>query len=366
MKTLPNLTSLRLFLALFVVIFHIPQFCRNQGFPFFDALPIFHKGSQAVYVFFSLSGFLIIRQLYLEKKTTNSVSLKRFFLRRILRIFPLYYLILVVGFFFYRYLLPTLGYDFENNYNLTEGILLSVFFLPNVFANLYHPGGIIEVLWSIGIEEQFYLFIAPIMLFMPNKKTVYFLILFTIIYFVVFFLDYFPALKRFSMYFFYFSSSGVVSILILKYKSFRMFYNVKFYTVVITFIVYFATSIFETYLSEMLYHLFSMVLFAVFISILSCKPVAILENKAIKYLGKISFGIYMFHAIVMQLVGFVFIKLVYKIDMSKTAIVLYFYLGVILITIFMAHLSYRYYETFFLNLKGKFRTKRIAAGNSFF
>jgi peptidoglycan/LPS O-acetylase OafA/YrhL len=305
---------------------------------------------------------LIIRQLYLEKTETNIISLKHFFLRRMLRIFPLYYLVLAIGFFYYRFLLPTLGYNFESNYNFMEGILLSVFFLPNVFANLYHPGGIIEVLWSIGIEEQFYLFIAPIMFFIPNKKVVSFLILFTTIYFVTFFSGYFPNLQKFSMFFFYFSISGLGSILILKYKFLDKFYNIKYYSVVITFIIYFTTSIFETYLSNMFHHLFSMVLFALLICILAKKPLFLLENNTIKYLGKISFGIYMFHAIIMQLAGFVYIKLISKMNLPKNVIILYFYLFVILVTIFAAHLSYRYYETFFLNLKAKYRAKRVLVG----
>jgi peptidoglycan/LPS O-acetylase OafA/YrhL len=94
MKLLPNLTGLRFLLAFLVVIFHIPQFCQNRGFPYYNNLSIFNKGEEAVYMFFSLSGFLIIRLLYIEKSVSNSVNLKKFFIRRVLRIFPLYYLIL--------------------------------------------------------------------------------------------------------------------------------------------------------------------------------------------------------------------------------------------------------------------------------
>lgn len=88
MKTLPNITSLRFILALLVVLFHIPQFFKNRGFPFFDYLPFFHKGTEAVYMFFSLSGFLIIRQLYIEKTNTNSIDLKAFFFKADLENFP--------------------------------------------------------------------------------------------------------------------------------------------------------------------------------------------------------------------------------------------------------------------------------------
>ena len=92
MKRIPNLTSLRFLLALLVVIFHIPLFFSNRELPFYNDLPIFNKGTEAVYMFFSLSGFLIIKQLFEEKKLTGTINLKSFYMRRVLRIFPLYYL----------------------------------------------------------------------------------------------------------------------------------------------------------------------------------------------------------------------------------------------------------------------------------
>ena len=95
MKYLPNLTSIRFILAILVVIFHIPQFFENRGLPFYNGLAIFNKGEEAVRMFFSLSGFLIIKQLYEEKRIRSTINIKSFFLKRMLRIFPLYYLVLV-------------------------------------------------------------------------------------------------------------------------------------------------------------------------------------------------------------------------------------------------------------------------------
>ncbi len=85
MKFLPNLTPFRFLLALIVVLYHIHGFSRNQGIPFIDDFSFLQKGEEAVYMFFSLSGFLIIRQLYLEKMISGTISLKKFFLRRVLR-----------------------------------------------------------------------------------------------------------------------------------------------------------------------------------------------------------------------------------------------------------------------------------------
>ncbi|WP_394758057.1 acyltransferase family protein [Flavobacterium sp.] len=350
MKVLPNITSLRFFLAIIVVVFHLPEFCSKHNIPFYNFLPIFHKGSEAVNVFFSLSGFLIIRQLYVEKKTTNSVSLKKFFLRRVLRIFPLYFLILSFGLVYYNVILPKFGFPFESNYNLYKGLLLSLFFLPNVFAVLYSPGGIIEVLWSIGVEEQFYLFIAPVVLLLPTKKIILFLVLFTFTFFCVFFYEQTPLFRKFGMYFFYFTSSGFFSILILK-KTFLSIHKTILYVLCFIFIIYFTTDIFIDYFSIEAYHFFSMMLFSTLISFMTLSPLKILENNVSIYLGKISYGIYMYHSIVIQFVGLIYLKVFSKFYLDKLMVIVVYNCVVITITIFISHFSYKYYELYFIKKK---------------
>jgi peptidoglycan/LPS O-acetylase OafA/YrhL len=350
MNKLPNITGLRFFLAIIVVIYHLSEFCSMHNIPYYNLLPIFHKGSEAVNVFFSLSGFLIIRQLFVEKNKSNTISLKHFFLRRFLRIFPLYFLILLFGLVYYNILLPKFGFPFESNYNLYEGILLSVFFLPNVFTILYSPGAIIEVLWSIGIEEQFYLFIAPVMLLLPIKKIIPFLILFTITFFFIFFYEGTPLFKEFRMYFFYFTSSGLFSILILK-KSTLSRYKVIAYLFYTMFILYFTTNIFLDYLSVESYHFLSILLFPTVICFMSLSPLKLLNNKTFTYLGKISYGIYMYHLIVIQFVGLIYLKIFNKFGLNNLTIVIFYNLIVVLITITISHFSYKYYENYFIKLK---------------
>uniref|UniRef100_UPI0033403F0E acyltransferase family protein n=1 Tax=Flavobacterium sp. TaxID=239 RepID=UPI0033403F0E len=208
MQQIPNLTSLRFILALLVVLFHTPEFFANRNLPYFNDYSLLLKGNESVWMFFSLSGFLIIRQLFNEKIKTNSINLKRFFLNRIYRIFPLYYLVLIYGFIHYQIILPKLGFQFENSYNILEGILLSVTFFSNIFLT-YSPGGIIEILWSIGIEEQFYIVIAPLFYFIPKTKLNTTLILSTVIYLLLFVSNIFPLMTEYKMYFFFFTFSGL-------------------------------------------------------------------------------------------------------------------------------------------------------------
>ncbi len=348
-ELLPNLTGLRFLLAFLVVIFHVSQFCQNRGFPYCNDLALFNKGEEAVYMFFSLSGFLIIRQLFIEKSVSSSINLKRFFLRRVVRIFPLYYLVLTFGLVYYRFILPYFGFDYENNYDLVYGIFLSYTFFPNIYAS-YSPGGIIEVLWSIGIEEQFYLLFAPIFFIIPFKKIIRFLILFTILYFIVYFSEVIKFMRNYNMLFFYFSFSGLCSIVSLHKNTKLETFKYLFYFV---FIIYFTTSIFRANLSDFYYHLLSMILFGLTLSSLVEKPIKVLENKLLIYLGKISYGIYMYHAIMMQFVGFIFLKSNLFLKISNLQSIIIFNLLVFIATIITAHLSFNYFESYFLNLKYK-------------
>ena len=353
MKLLPNLTGLRFFLAFLVVIFHVPQFCQNRGFPYFNSLAIFNKGDEAVYMFFSLSGFLIIRQLYIEKLNTNSVNLKNFFLKRVVRIFPLYYLVLTFGFIYYRFILPYFGFDYENNYDLVYGIFLSYTFFPNIFSH-FSPGGIIEVLWSIGIEEQFYLLIAPLIFIIPFKYIIRFLIVFTIFYFIMYFSETIKFISNYKMLFFYFSFSGLCSILSLNK-------NIKFqffkYFCFLLFIIYFTTSIFRNNLTDTYFHLISMILFGLTLCCFTGKPIKFLENKIVTYLGKISYGIYMYHTIMMQFVGYLFLKSNIYLHISNLYSIIIFHVLVLISTIITAHLSFKYFESYFLNFKNKLKAK---------
>ncbi|WP_146943126.1 acyltransferase family protein [Chryseobacterium hagamense] len=351
MKTLPNITSLRFFLAFLVMIFHIPLFFSKRGISSFNDWPVFHKGTEAVFMFFSLSGFLIFRQLYAEKIKTSGIDLKKFYLRRLLRIFPVYYLVVFIGLFYYNLFLPAIGVPVERNYDLAKGILLLITFFPNVLL-VNNPGGILEILWSIGIEEQCYLFVAPLFLFLPAR---YYKMFFLILSFVFVYLYEFSDLiflKDYKMIFFYFTFAGWCSLQNFRKQTFQKFTDTAVY---ILMILFFTTDLFIDYLSEPAYFIFAMLLFGYFITIFVRKPISFFENRTLIYLGKISYGIYMYHVIVMQLVGFIFLKLLSKFKINDTVIIFLSNFTVIGLTIFTAHVSYRYYEKRFLNKKKLYR-----------
>lgn len=98
-----GLAELRAIAALAVVFHHIELFKHREHLPslfdsFFSGF-IDQLGKNGVYLFFVLSGFLITYLLIAERKQHEKIDIKKFYLRRILRIWPLYYLVVIIAFF---------------------------------------------------------------------------------------------------------------------------------------------------------------------------------------------------------------------------------------------------------------------------
>jgi peptidoglycan/LPS O-acetylase OafA/YrhL len=112
-------------------------------------------------LFFTLSGFLITYLLIREVGQTGTVSISAFYKRRVLRIWPLYFLCLICGLFILTTIVPRITGTTYVEWPIWKVLLLYVFFLPN-FASSYCRLGLLAPLWSIGVEEQFYLSWAPL------------------------------------------------------------------------------------------------------------------------------------------------------------------------------------------------------------
>ncbi len=337
-----------------VVISHIPNISSAVGLPFFRDAPIFQRGTEAVLVFFTLSGYLIIGLLFDEKKRNGSINIRNFYVRRMLRLYPVYFLVLFFGLAFYHYFLPVLGIPYNESYSLTEGILWNVGFFPNIFIKLYDPGSILLVLWSIGIEEQFYLVIAPLLYFISLNHYFKSITAFTIGYFILFHSSFFSFFKEYSFLYFFISAGGIIAILDrhgipLHFKS--IFLRFMLYLV---FILNFTTDWF-LFKDEIIKSAFEVVLFSLLIVNIVVDNNILKRFKLMNYIGKISYGIYLYHMILINLVLFVFLKINNAFKISSTYMVVLIYFTSILVTVLFSHLSYRYFETYFLSLKNKFR-----------
>ncbi len=116
---------------------------------------ILGKGAVGVDLFFALSGFLITTLLLRKLRDTQKVNLKAFYVRRSLRIFPLYYAVLG-AYLVYAWLLPSAH---PERVHLFANWFFHATYTANWFAN-YHVSHAIPFAfsWSLCVEEQFYLF----------------------------------------------------------------------------------------------------------------------------------------------------------------------------------------------------------------
>ena len=136
-----GLNELRAIAALAVIFHHIELYKFTSGISsLYDLNDLFRffiqkLGRNGVLLFFVLSGFLITYLLIVEKKKTKEISIKKFYLRRVLRIWPLYFLILIIGFF----LVPNLYFyfkDFFSNKNNVNSIIESLEYGNNLILYL--------------------------------------------------------------------------------------------------------------------------------------------------------------------------------------------------------------------------------------
>lgn len=135
-------------LAVILVAFH-----HAYHLPFEHPLGLLaYHGTSGVDLFFVLSGFLITGILIKERNSKHFYS--AFYMRRALRIIPLYYAVLVLAFILLPFIFPSYQKQIEDSHHWPYWFFLSNFSiaLKKKFSN-----GLVDLSWSLCIEEQFYL-----------------------------------------------------------------------------------------------------------------------------------------------------------------------------------------------------------------
>jgi len=147
LSQLPALDGLRAVAAFLVVFYHFG----------FDSVP----GGLGVLIFFVLSGFLITWLLLKENDKYGGISLRNFYVRRSLRIFPA----------FYCYWLLYVGLVLISHRRIVwNQAIYALFYINNYFQAIHgDPNTGLSHTWSLGIEEQFYLLWAPLF-FLLRKR----------------------------------------------------------------------------------------------------------------------------------------------------------------------------------------------------
>lgn len=167
-----NLDGLRFLCFLSVFFYHsfYTEYTYISSAPLYQLVKrdIFGNGNLGVNFFFVLSGFLITYLLIEEKKMQHRINLRFFWTRRILRIWPLYYFCVAFGFVIF----PMLKVKFGGTPNETASPAFYLSFLSNFdFIQKGLPdASILGVLWSVAIEEQFYVVWPILLAVLPLKR----------------------------------------------------------------------------------------------------------------------------------------------------------------------------------------------------
>ena len=374
-----GLNALRFFAAYFVVLHHGETIRAKLGLPNFNDYSFFQNGAIAVSFFFVLSGFLITYLLLTEIEKTETVSLRKFYWRRILRIFPLYYLLVFIGLVAIPVLLSLINYPNTQPYDTLTGGVLFLFFLSFV-VNAAFGSHFLEPLWSIGVEEYFYIIWAPLLKFFKKRplrimaSVIGFKAILTL-FFIVFPSENttFNLIKDItaSLKFDLMAIGGFGAYAVFKN---RPMLEKKFFFTPIFQVLLFALLIIRFFLNNycvdnqgiigLVYrgivftpvvNVFTEgVLFLWLLLNVSINPRAFfkLQNPILNTLGEMSYGIYMYQMLVIFAVVLGFKKMMR--EMTPSVSTAFFYVLVTLGVIGISWLSKRYFEDRFLRLKKQF------------
>lgn len=335
-----------------VVFFHL----KNTSRFFYDTI---FNGDLGVLIFFVLSGFLITTLCIKEKVVTKDISLKNFYIRRVLRIFPVAYLYILV------IIMLNYFFNLHISYISILGCALYVMNFSSYFRK-YYSSWYTDHFWSLSVEEQFYLFIPFIL---KKKFKVYLWVILSIAFIIPFItcLQYFyvslnnKVLYAFTHYLIKFQSIAVgclFSVLTFKY-SFNTRILIK--TKVITSILVVSLLLFIKYndnftLRNVLAGFASSFLIG-YIIIANITPAddfifKFLNAKLLKTIGVLSYSVYLWQEIFTS-----------HNPGLPNFMVAFPYNIVCIITVSCA--SYYFYEGFFLRLKSRFnriKKRTVMAG----
>lgn len=340
---LPGLNGLRAIAALSVMWSHTFQSEFGnwgvEGFP----LPVVADG---VTLFFVISGFLITFLLLNEQEQSHTVSVPKFYMRRVLRIWPIYYLYLVIAIW-----ITATWHD--------SNIWYYCFFAANIPFIL--AAGILPIVhyWSIGVEEQFYLF-WPWLVKLTHGKTKTLLVISIALcvawlsckwgIYLIFGTT--TAYRFFSVTRFDCMMMGTVGAILYFTNDTALSFLQNRFIGLVCFILLLFSQPWAGFIPAPIRPQVIAVLSLICVLSQLKRPIINLENRLCDFVGKISYGIYVIHPLLIILLSTLWRDA--NIQMPRLLSVISIYCIITAITIFIAWISYRFYESPFLRLKNKF------------
>lgn len=298
-----------------------------------------------VSMFFALSGFLITYLLLLEKEK-KKISIKKFYFRRILRIWPLYYAYMIGCFVVYYF------------FNLSENLSSTYYYLfyaANIPFILGKELLFLGHFWSLAVEEQFYMFwpwLSKLKLSFLKKITLLLIVVLISTKLILHFLvsDSIAELAIHVTRFHCMLMGCYAAILFYeKNELFRQFITHQ-YTQLAAWICFGLVAINRFHIASVIDNeILSGITIMIIMGQITGKGLISLERKGLDFLGKISYGVYVIHPLLIFLFSkFLFVSTGYT--WLNYSIV---YGSIISATILLAFISFRYFESLFLKLKKK-------------
>lgn len=319
----------------------------------YDNLPL------AIDVFFILSSFLLTFLALNEYKKKGNFSFKNYFTRRILRIWPLYFFIMIMAFLVF----PLIATRFGTSLTLPNA-LYYLFFIAN-FYTIDHVF-FLKFLWTISVEEQFYLLWGLSLRFLHKKLKIIIAALFLLsisssLYAIINRSgNYYSTVT----YFFDFACGALAAVyifsenwLIVKMKKLSQAGTYLFYSYIfVHFILFYFLNANTSGIANGFAELLNRYVFIIYISLSIIEQMVndhrthiFAKSKFLVLTGKLSYGLYCFHGITITFINLLFQH--FKIEISSWLLVLIYFP----VNYLIAAISYNYLELPFLKLKNKWR-----------
>ncbi len=353
----PQLNALRGIGVISVFLYHSykPQF--GTGFFMEFASFCYENIYLSMDMFFALSAFIITHLANIEIEKNGNFSFKNFMVRRVLRIWPIYFIILFLSYVVIK--------NLANYYGIPINLPPSSWYILFV-SNFYLEGHVffLRQLWTISVEEQFYIIWGICLLFF-NKKLKFIIITFSLIGIIFSFYGAYGSNNFYyhSLTYLFDMMCGAYFAYLIQNKSIFIKYISTCSQLKSSLLYLFLPLFFLSYyflnqrLSGVSNNILDLIMRLIFI-IHHCMIFVdqmfnknsifnLSRRKFLIYVGKIAYGVYCFHGLVLT-IGFLCIsKFDININPLISALIMF---GV---TLLVGSVSYKYVEKPILNLKSK-------------
>lgn len=300
-------------ISIFLVLLHhfnIPYKIHLEGLDWINI--ICRNGNYGVTIFFVISGFLITQTSIKRYSSLLNINIKDFYIRRIARILPCLTLLIFLVSILVFLKIPVFINHTPNGVSVSyaETVLSALTFSMNIL--IIHYGWVnyvLGVLWSLSVEEVFYIAFPIIFtFFISSIKSIYPIFVFIILY-AIYFRSQFYMDKNEAYLYHYFSSFDAIVIgcmlgLLYNNKKYvRYLYQLRYMTIIVLIFLYCYKPIHDV-------STWSMTVFALLIAILIYSYQDKYKNKImfklLIYMGQRSYEIYLFHLIFLGFIKLIF------------------------------------------------------------